>query len=1079
MKSNKLLILFLGATVFLFTVFANGVSAQEVPAKAIQALEWRFVGPPVGVRGCSVVGHPTDDQVFFHGHSSGGLWKTDDAGQYWEPVSDGQFKMGSVGAVAIAESDPDVMYAGMGEPNLRDSVSWGDGVYKSVDGGKTWENIGLQETRHISSIRIHPKDPNLVYVAAMGNVFGPSEERGVFRSKDGGRTWEKILYKSDVAGANDLVLDPTDTDVLYASIYQIQRKTWGVKSGGLDSGIWKSTDGGDTWQDITRNPGLPQTGQLGKIGLAHSPAMPNRISALVDSEIKSGVYQSDDGGKNWRLMSGHADIIVRPFYFFHLYASPVNANELWVLTNKLWQSLDAGKTWTQRSGTKDDFHDMWIDPKNPKRMIVTHDGGAMVSLTAGKTWSSPYTQRTCQFYRVSVDDQFPYNLYGNGQDLIGYRVPSASVWGGISLNDVKVFGTGESGGSVPHPTDPDIIYHLAQSSMAAGGGPIQRVNLKTEQYEHVNVWPVITFGRGAKDAKYRFNWHAPIVIDPHDPEVIYTAAEVVFRSKDRGQTWEVISPVLTHDDESKQQAGGAPWAPETSGQEVYNSIHRMAASPHEKGTLWTGSDDGLVYITRDGGKNWKNVSPKLPVDSDIYEIELSPHDPGTAYIAVSRYRTANDFSPYLFKTTDYGKSWQKISDSFPKDEITRTIREDTVRKGLLFVGTETGVFASIDEGKNWKRMNLNLPAVPVHDIKIKHEDLVVATHGRGFWILDDISPLRQYDESFAGKTAHLFKPRTAFRLGRNWWSAYGGGVFGGQKNYFVQNMRPGHTFIELGVVNGERKRKFLDAGDARPDGVIIYYLLSDKAKDVSLTILDEQGNEIKTFGEDQIGTKTFKTMDGFGYGREAPAGGSARVSTIGGLNRFVWDMNYPDATPVPGKPAPGIVVMAKPGKYQVRLTVNGESQTESFELKINPNEKWTKADTDARFDLWMKVRTITEEANLAVIKARKTVAELKKGATTGKRGKTPAGLLQKIEASEADLENSLIPVGKTLVQIANEPAKLLPKLATVHHMLYSSEGHPPKSAYDVVESLSAEIDAKIADWNKVVETDVAEFNKSK
>jgi hypothetical protein len=485
----------------------------------------------------------------------------------------------------------------------------------------------------------------------------------------------------------------------------------------------------------------------------------------------------------------------------------------------------------------------------------------------------------------------------------------------------------------------------------------------------------------------------------------------------------------------------------------------MAASPHEKGTIWTGSDDGLVYITRDGGKNWKNVSPDLPVDSDIYEIELSPHDPGTAYIAVSRYRTANDFSPYLFKTTDYGKSWKKISDSFAKDEITRTIREDTVRKGLLFVGTETGVFASIDDGKYWKRMNLNLPAVPVHDIKIKHEDLVIATYGRGFWILDDISPLRQYDESFAGKTAHLFKPRTAVRLGRNWWSAYGGGVFGGQKNYFVQNMRPGHTFIELGVVNGERKRKFLDAGDARPDGVIIYYLLSDKARDVSLTILDEQGNEIKTFGKEQIGTQTFKTIDGLGYGREAPAGGSARVSTIGGLNRFVWE--------------------AKPGKYRVRLTVDGQSQTESFELKINPNEKWTKADTDARFDLWMKIRTITEKANLAVIEARKRVVALKKNLSTGKRGKDTADLLRKIEASAADFENSLLPVGKTLVQIANEPAKLLPKLATVHHMLYSSEGRPPKSAYDVVDVLSSEIDARIAAWKQVVETDVAKLNKMK
>ena len=477
----------------------------------------------------------------------------------------------------------------------------------------------------------------------------------------------------------------------------------------------------------------------------------------------------------------------------------------------------------------------------------------------------------------------------------------------------------------------------------------------------------------------------------------------------------------------------------------------MAASTVEKGVLWTGSDDGLVFVTREGGKNWENVSPDLPPDSDVYEVEASPHDAATAYIAVSRYRTANDFKPCLFKTDDYGKTWKKISNTFPQDEITRTIREDTVRKGLLFVGTETGIFVSINDGASWDRFNINMPAVPVHDIKVKDEDLAIATFGRGFWILDDISPLRQMEASMLKKSAHLFKPRTTVRLGKNWWAAYGGGVGGGQKNYFAQNGRQGHTFYELGIVKGEKKRKFIDAGDARPDGAIIYYALGKEVKDVSLTILEADGKEIKTFSGDAI-------------------------SKDNGLNRFVWDMLYPDAISVPGKPPAGIVVQARPGTYQVRMTVDGMSQTESFEIKMNPNEPWTQADADARFELWMRVRSITEKANLAIIEALKLAEEAKKAARGNQKAEA---LAEKIDQAATEFSGSLVPVGTTLSAIANEPAKLLSKLQTVHHVLFSSEGRPPQSAYDVVKVLSAEIDARIGEWNRVVERDVAEFNRMK
>jgi photosystem II stability/assembly factor-like uncharacterized protein len=993
--------------------------------KSVQALEWRCVGPHVGNRGCAVATHPTDKNKFFHGHSSGGLWMTEDAGQYWIPISDKHFNVGSIGAMAISPSNPDIIYVGTGEPQLRDCVSWGDGMYKSTDGGKTWAHIGLENSRNISRVRVHPENPDLVYASVIGNAFGPSKDRGVYRSQDGGKTWKQILFKHEQAGAIDLVMCEHDTNILYASTFQILRRTWELKAGGPNSGIFKSTDGGDTWTELTRKKGLPG-GDLGRIGLAHSKTMPNRISAMVDSMQDTGLYQSEDGGETWTFISGHSGITQRPFYYYHLHASPLDGNELWVCTNKLWQSLDGGETWKQRSGTKDDFHDMAFDPEDPKRMIVTHDGGAMCTLNGGTTWSQPYTQPNQQIYRINVDDQFPYNLYGNCQDLIGYKVPSASMYGGISLSEVTVIGSGESGMTVPHPTEPHIVYHLAQSTMAAGGCPIQRVNLKTGQWEHVSVWPMITFGRGQNEAKWRFNWHCPIVLDPFDPETIYTAAEVVFRSRDRGNKWEVISPVLTKDDESKQQPSGSPSSLETSGQEAYNTIHRMVCSTVQKGVIWTGSDDGLVHVSQDGGKTWTNTNLPVPEDSDVYELDASPHDAATCYVALSRYRTANDFRPYLYKTADFGKTWTNLSDNFPAGEITRTIREDTVRQGLLFVGTETGLFVSHSDGKNWRRLNLNLPRVAVHDMKIKGEDLCIATHGRSFWILDDISPLRQMQSDVVSKKAHLYKPRNHTRMGITWWAMYGGGVGDGQKNYFVQNGRPQHTFYELGIVNGEKKRKFLDAGDARPRGAIIYYNLAKGAGDVALEILDAQGKLVRRYEGDQ-------------------------VSKQAGLNRMVWDMNYPDVVVVPGKPPAGIVVEAKPGTYTASLSVDGEKQAHPFELRMNPNETWTQADADARFDLWWRIRTITENANNQINAAMK-LAEA-------------SGEDSELAQRAAEFSGKLVPMGATLSAIANEPSKLLSKLQTVHWVLFHSEGRPTQSAYDVVDTLEEEIDAEIAAWN--------------
>jgi photosystem II stability/assembly factor-like uncharacterized protein len=1000
--------------------FARKVD-PEIDRK-MRSLEWRNVGPFVGGRGTGVEMHPTDRNVFYQAHSSGGVWKTDDAGQYWYPITDGQINVGPIGAIALAPSKPDVIYIGTGESQMRDVVSWGDGVYKSTDGGETWKHLGLKETRHISRVRVHPENPDLVYVAAMGSPFGPSEDRGVYRSKDGGETWKQVLFKHPQAGVIDLVMAEHDPNILYASTFELLRRTWGLKAGGPNSGIFKSTDGGDTWTEITRNPGLPSD-NLGRIGLAHSKDMPNRISALIDSKEKNGLYQSEDGGENWAWVSDHVGIIQRPFYYYHLHANPTDGDDLWVNSQKFWRSKDAGKNWEMIAGTHDDYHDMKFDPNDPDRIIVTHDGGVSVTLNGGKTWTQRFTQPTQQMYQVHIDNQFPYNIYGNSQDHYGYRVPSASVFGPITNADVDFIGSSESANIVPHPTDPDIAYSMSHLTLAAGGGPVLRVNLKTGQWEHRSVWPVPTFGEGQDKAKYRFNWHAPLLIDPFNEDVLYTAAEVVFRSDDEGVNWEVISPVLTYDDPSKQQAGGSPSSLETSGQEAYNSIHRMVASTAKKGVLWTGSDDGLIHVTRNGGKSWENVTPPDMVeDTPIHGLEASPHNAGTLYVAATRYRTANDFEPYLWKTTDFGKTWTNLSDAFPQEEITRTIRVDTVREGLLFVGTETGLFASFDDGLSWRRFNLNLPAVPIRDIKVKDEDLVIASFGRGYWILDDFSPLRQWDESMREETAHLFTPRTHTRVGTNWWAPYAGGIGGGKKNYYMQL---GSAFYEMGVVNGERKRKYIDAGDPRPYGAIIHYWLGDDAEDVSLSILDSNDNVIKTYEGDVL-------------------------SQEAGLNRMIWDMNYPDVPAVEGKPAPGIVVQAPVGTYQAKLTVNGKSETQSFELKMNPNEQYTAKDSAKRFDLWWRLRSIYERSNREITAAMEMADKAGEDSEVAKRAKAFAG--------------KLVPQGASLSEIANEPPKLLSKLTSVHWVLFHSEGPPPASAYAVVDEFEQEIDATIADW---------------
>ncbi len=1065
-------------TLIVLTCACLGHSSQAMAQggdfeSQIQALEWRNIGPFNGGRGTTVVGHPTERNVFYFGHGSGGLWKTEDAGTYWIPVGEGQFNYASVGAMALYEKNPDIMYVGLGEPQLRQSVSWGDGMYKSVDGGETWAHIGLEDSLHIARVRIHPDNPDVVFVASMGHAFGPTKERGVFRTRDGGKTWDHVLFQNESTGAIDLVMSPGDPNVLFAALWTFERKAWGSFFGGPDGGIWRSRDGGDNWEEITAKPGLPE-GDTGRIGLTMSAADPDRVYALIDSATQSGLYRSNDAGDTWSFISDDANITARPFYFTHIYADPSDADKLWSPGNKLWRSVDGGKTWILEPSAKDDFQDIWIDPEDSNRMIVTCDGGTAVSLTGGKSWSSFANQSGVQFYRVDTDDQFPYNVYGNAQDLLVYGVPSRSRWGGIPLHMTQYIGNGETGRAFPKPGDPNIVYSLSTGAAYGAAAHFTINNLNTGQNETRSVWPEVLFGTPASEFKYRFNWQAPFVVSPHDPGTIYFAGNVVFRTRDEGMTWERISDDLTHNMTDKMEVAGATWLPEYFGQEIFSTIHRLVESPHEKGVLWAGSDDGLLHLTRDGGGNWENVTPPgLPELSGIYEIEVSPHDPATTYIAITRYRKADDYEPYLLKTSDYGKTWKRLDGNFPEGQVTKTIREDTVRQGLLFVGTETGIYASIDDGQSWRNVNLNMPPLPVFDIEVKNADLIVATHGMGFWILDDISPLRQYTADLDAKNAHLFEPEDHTRFGYNWWLDYGGGPPSDEKYFFVRNAEPGYTFYERGVVNGERQRDYIDAGDARPRGAILYYLLSDQVKDVSLSILDEQGNEVRTFGSDEIPKETFSEIAGREYAGGSDAG-QPRASVGKGLNRFMWDMRYPMVSAIPGLPPVVINPIAKPGTYQVRLTVDGESQTQSFEMKLNPNESYTRAETDAKAEAWMTLYEKSEEGVQAVLRAQ-AAREKVSGALEGGSGDL-AVQAKRITELCTDLEGSMVATGTTLVQIISEPSKPLAILTMLHNIMETTEGPPNQPWFEVYEKVSGEMDAAIAEFDAALEKEMAKFD---
>ena len=1002
-------------------------ATERFKEELFKAMKYRNIGPFRGGRSAAVTGVPGDKFIAYFGGTGGGVWNTKNGGQTWNNLSDGYYG-GSIGAVTVSEWDSNVIYVGGGEVTVRGNVSHGNGVWKSTDAGKTWKFKGLKDSHRIPRIRIHPRNPDLVYVAALGHLSGPNDERGVYRSKDGGDNWEKVLFINDEVGACDLILDPNNPRIIYASTWRIKRTPYSLESGGQGSGLWKSTDGGDTWEDITKSKGLPE-GMVGIIGVTISPLNSDRVWALIESK-KGGLFRSDDGGETWKKTSSDNNLRQRAWYYTRIYADTENEDILYVLNVQFWRSKDGGKTFNSIRTPHGDHHDLWIDPMDSKHLIIADDGGGQVSFDAGATWSTYHNQPTAQFYRADVDNQFPYRVYAGQQDNSTVSIASRTTGGGITERDYYSVGGGESAHVAPHPDDPNIVYAGSYS------GFLTRYNHVTGERRNITVYPENPMGHGVKDMKYRFQWNFPIEFDPHDANTLYVGSQHLHKSTDEGESWELISPDLTTNTLSMQDESGGPITKDDTGVEYYCTIFVITPSHQEKGVIWIGTDDGKVHITKNGGKSWTDITPNnMPKWGMVNSIDQSPHNPGTAYMAVTRYKL-DDFKPYLFKTDNYGKSWKLISRGIPEDAFTRVIREDPMKKGLLYAGTETGVYVSFDDGKNWQSFQLNLPIVPVTDLVVKENDLVVATQGRSFWILDDLTPLHQLTNKVAGSTSHMFKPRDTYRLP-------GGGGWGG----------PSPTW-----------------GANPPNGVMAFYYLKEalgKDDKFKLEFMESDGDVIKTFSNKKD--------------RKNP---SPVAETKKGMNRFVWDMRYPDAKKVPNAVMWGgrhIGPKAVPGEYKVKITLNGKSQTQSFNILKDPRINTTQSDFQDQFDLLMDIRNRTTEINEKILTIRSikdqinTLTGLMKESGFKDENVTKAG--KELVKSLSTIEERLIQVkSKSRQDPLNYPIRLDNKIAALVGVVSSVDARPTAQSYDVLEDLVAQAQVHYKKLNKVLTNDLYKFN---
>jgi photosystem II stability/assembly factor-like uncharacterized protein len=998
-----------------FSLCLEAQTVSSVDQQYFSKLKWRNIGPARGGRSLGSSGSPGRPNEYYFGATGGGLWKTTDGGQEWAAVTDGQISSSSIGAVAVAETNPDIVYIGAGETQLRGSITQGDGVYKTTDGGKTWRHIGLRETQAIARIRVHPTNPDVVYVAALGHPYGDNEERGVFKSIDGGNTWKKVLYISPKAGAADLIIDRTNPKIIYATTWQVYRKTWKMWGGGPDCKLWKSENGGETWNELTKNPGMPD-GPLGKIGITVSPADNKRLWAIVEAN-DGGVYRSDDAGATWKKTNDDRKLRQRAFYYSRIYADPFDRETVYCLNVDFWKSTDGGvKFDTEIKVPHGDNHDLWIDPNNPLRMITSNDGGGCVSVNGGKSWTDE-DFITTQFYHVTTTNHVPYHVAGAQQDNSTIAIPSD---GWDHMNELGEWGYdvggGESGYITSHPDNPNIYYAGSQGAL------LTRKDVTTGQTRDIQVYPRFFSGEPASSLPERWQWTYPIVFSPKDSKILYTCSQHVWKTTDDGQSWEVISPDLTYADPETLGISGGEITRDMNGPEIYATVFALAPSFHDVNTIWAGSDDGKINITRDGGKNWTNITPKeLPKNSVVAIIDESRHKAGTAYVAAFRYQV-DDRQPYVFRTTDFGKTWTKIVTGIKDGHFARSVREDLVRPGLLFLGTEHGAYVSFNAGDNWQPLQLNLPDTPIRDLVVKDNDVVLGTHGRGFWILDDIGPLRQVTPDAMKQSTILFQPSDAIR----------------------------------GVYNA-----------------VFQYYLKSKADSVTIEVLDADGKQIQKY----VGKKEEEkpaTGDWWGAGESKP-------TTAAGLNSFNWNLRYPGATVFDGI----IIWGARPqngpkapiGTYQVRLTVGNHSETKSFKIKMNPNLKGvSETDLKEAFDVASKIRDRESEANEAVIRIRtirKQIEDRVKEVNDAGFSTSAKTLISTITQIEEELYQTK---NRSNQDPLNFPIKLGNRLSALRRSLETGDGKPTAGVYKVFGELSKELDTHLSKLEGALKSGIDNIN---
>jgi photosystem II stability/assembly factor-like uncharacterized protein len=1012
---------------FLFHFFALPpiFSQQQASTQELyKAVEWRNLGPYRGGRSCAVTGVPGKPNLFYFGSTGGGVWKSENGGNSWENISDGYFG-GSIGAIAVSEYDPNVIYVGGGEKTVRGNVSYGYGIWKSLDAGKTWQQMGLKQSRHISRIRIHPRDPDIAYAAVLGDLFKSSDERGVYKTTDGGKSWNRILSANADAGAVDLILDPNNPRVIYASTWRIRRTPYSLESGGEGSALWRSTDGGDNWENMMDKEGMPK-GPIGIIGVTISPQNAERIWAIIEAE-KGGVFRSDDGGEKWTKVNDSRALRQRAWYYSRIYADTQDEDVVYVVNVRYHKSKDGGKTFKPYVAPHGDHHDLWIAPEDPQRMIIGDDGGAQVSMDGGKNWTTYHNQPTAQFYRVTTDNHFPYRIYAAQQDNSTIRILHRTEGSSITERHWESTAGGESAHIAIDPNDSDIVYG------GSYGGYLTRYNHRTKERRAINVWPDNPMGHGAEGMKYRFQWNFPIFFSPHDPKKLYATSNHIHVSTDEGESWEIISPDLTRNDSTKLISSGGPITKDNTGVEYYCTIFAAIESPYEEGLLWAGSDDGLLHLSKDGGKNWSNVTPsRLPEWTMINSIEADPFHKGGLFLAATRYKLG-DYQPYLYHTTDYGSTWKLITKGIDEEHFTRVVRADPDQQGLLYAGTESGMYVSYNNGELWQAFQLNLPIVPITDLHVKEHHLIAATQGRGLWMIDDLSPIRQLvGKGLERDEVHLFTPAPSYRMA------------------------------------GRQAEKTTGAGTNHHGGVMVYFYLPEEPEDssaITLSFLEKDGTTIRSF------SPTAEEKED-------------KLEVEAGSNLFVWNMRYPKA-----KDFDGMVLWwgslsgpkAVPGDYKVQLITGEDTLTQEFKILKDRRSQSSGDDLQAQFDFVKSVNDKVTEAHQAIIEIREVRSQLDHFTSRWKGDEDKETLIAAAQA----IDSSMSVVEKALYQTQNQsrqdplnfPIRLTNKLAHLNSLMSMGDFRPTKQAVSVRDELVADINRHLSDYYKLKENNIPEFNK--